>query len=153
MKHAIRKQLTGVLLAGLTGFAQAASNVDKIAELIQQYESALNASQTEEVLKLYGEQSVFMPQHAPAQIGKAAIKQAYDNVFNTIKLEIRFTTHAIEVFGDTAWARTSSAGQTKILAADAVVTEGNNELFIFKNDDGEWKIHQYLFSTNQARTE
>ncbi len=92
-----------------------------------------------------------MPQHAPAQVGRDAVKQAYANVFNTIKLDIKFTTYEIEVLGNTAWARTSSAGKTKILAANIVVNEGNNELFIFKNEDGSWKIHRYLFSTNQPQ--
>lgn len=92
-----------------------------------------------------------MPQHAPAQVGRDAVKQAYDNVFNTIKLDIKFSIHDVEVLGDTAWARTSSAGKTKILADNVVVNEGNNELFIFKKEDGDWKIHQYLFSTNQSR--
>lgn len=151
MKYTIQKWLTVLLLTGVTGITQASTNEQEINDLIQNYENALNASQAGEVLELYGEQSVFMPQHAPAQIGKTAIREAYDRVFNTIKLDIRFTTHAIEVSGDIAWARTSSAGKTKVLAADAVVSEGNNELFIFKQEQGQWKIHQYLFSTNQPR--
>jgi ketosteroid isomerase-like protein len=92
-----------------------------------------------------------MPQHVPAQVGRAAVKQAYEIVFSTIKLDVEFSIHEVEVLGDTAWARTSSAGQTRILANDVVVNEGNNELFIFKKENGEWKIHQYLFSTSQPR--
>ena len=126
------------------------NNAD-IQGVISKYESALNASNADDVLKLYGKNPTFMPQHAPAQVGRAAVKQAYDNVFSTIKLDIKFTTHEVETLGDTAWARTSSAGKTKILANNAVVNEGNNELFIFKKENGDWKIHQYLFSTNQPR--
>jgi hypothetical protein len=47
--------------------------------------------------------------------------------------------------------RTSSAGRTKILAAGVEVAEGNNELFIFRRENGAWKIHRYLFSTTQPR--
>ena len=123
----------------------------EIQEIISRYESALNASNTVDVLKLYGKNPTFMPQHAAAQVGRDAVKHAYDNVFNNIKLDVKFTTHEVEVFGDTAWARTSTAGKTRILANDVVVNEGNNELFIFKKENGDWKIHQYLFSTNQPR--
>jgi len=141
--------LTLGVLASTT--AQADTNNAEIQGVISKYETALNASNADGVLKLYGKNPTFMPQHAPAQVGRAAVKQAYDNVFNTIKLDIKFSTHDVEVLGDTAWARTSSAGKTRILANNVVVNEGNNELFIFKKENGDWKIHQYLFSTNQPR--
>ena len=72
-------------------------------------------------------------------------------MFATIKLSVRFEIHEIEETGDRAWARTSSSGRTRILAAGAEVSEGNNELFIFRREGGEWRIHRYLFSTNQPR--
>ncbi|MFV1983837.1 MAG: DUF4440 domain-containing protein [Thiohalomonadales bacterium] len=133
------------------GLAQADTNTTKIQTLISQYESALNTSNVNGVLGLYGKNPTFMPQHAPAQVGRAAVKQAYENVFKTIKLNIKFTIHEVQVLGDTAWARTSSAGKTKILANKVVINEGNNELFIFKKENSDWKIYQYLFSTNQPR--
>ncbi len=128
-----------------------ANDSQKIKALISNYEIYLNASDTKSVLNLYAEHPVFMPQYAPAQIGRKAVKQAYKNVFNTISLDIRFTTHTIEILGDTAWARTSSAGKTTLLANGAMINEGNNELFIFKKENNHWKIKQYLFSTNQPR--
>jgi len=141
--------LTFVLLSA--GLAHADSSKQQIENLISRYETALNGSDINGVLAVYGKNPVFMPQHVTAQVGRNAVKQAYANVFNTIKLDIKFTIHKIEIVGDSAWARTSSAGKTKILASDVVVKEGNNELFIFNKEDGNWKIHQYLFSTNQPR--
>ena len=122
-----------------------------IESVLKSYEAALNANDVDSILKLYGREPVFMPQHAPAMVGRAAVRAAYEHVFNTIKLNINFTTYEIETYGDTAWARTSSAGRTRILAADVEVNEGNNELFVFRKEDGDWKIHRYLFSTNQPR--
>jgi uncharacterized protein (TIGR02246 family) len=148
MKSLLSSLTLGLLFSGL---AQADANHSDIQSLISQYESELNVSNVDGVLKLYGENPTFMPQHAPAMVGRTAIKQAYENVFHTIHLTIKFTTHQVEVLGDTAWARTSSAGKTKILSNNIEVNEGNNELFIFKKEQGQWKIHQYLFSTNQPR--
>lgn len=122
-----------------------------IENLIKRYETALNANDIDTILNLYGTDPVFMPQHAPAFAGRDAVRAAYSHVFATIKLNIGFTTYEIETHGDTAWARTSSAGKTRILAADVVVEEGNNELFVFKRENGEWKIHRYIFTTTQAR--
>lgn len=122
-----------------------------IQDLIQQYEAALNASDLERVLGLYGSEPVFMPQHAPALVGRDAVRAGYQQVFDTLHLNIAFTVHEVEELGDRAWARTSSAGRTRILAAGIEVDEGNNELFVFRREQGVWRIHRYLFSTNQPR--
>lgn len=136
----------------LFGFSSVAkTDTTQIKQLIKQYETALNTSKTSDVLALYSQQPIFMPQHAPAQIGREAVQNAYNHVFNTLNLNVEFTVHDIEILGDTAWGRTSSSGKTTILANEASVTEGNNELFIFKKEAGEWRIHQYLFATNQPR--
>jgi SnoaL-like domain len=91
------------------------------------------------------------PQHAAAMIGREAVRAAYKNVFDTIKLEIAFSIHEVEVLGDVAWARTSSAARMRVRPADVEVKEGNNELFVFRKEGGEWKIHRYLFATTQPR--
>ena len=122
-----------------------------IKDLIKTYEVALNANDLEKILALYGSEPVFMPQHAPALVGRDAVRAGYQQVFETLKLNIRFEVHEIEEAGAWAWARTSSAGRTRILAAGVEVTEGNNELFIFRREGGEWRIHRYLFATNQPR--
>ncbi|MCB1052704.1 MAG: nuclear transport factor 2 family protein, partial [Acidobacteria bacterium] len=109
----------------MTGpLVQETSKADILA-VISQYESALNGRNVKQILKLYGQNPTFMPQHAPAQEGRDAVKQAYVQVFETIRLHIQFSIHEVEVLGDTAWARTSSAGKTTILANNAVVNEGN----------------------------
>ena len=122
-----------------------------IQSALRSYEAALNSSAVETILDLYGSEPVFMPQHAPALVGRDAVRAGYEKVFATIKLDVRFEIHEIEEAGDYAWVRTSSAGRTRILAAGVEVVEGNNELFIFRRENGAWKIHRYLFSTTQPR--
>lgn len=122
-----------------------------IKELIKSYEVALNSNDIEKILSLYGSEPVFMAQHAPALVGLDAVRAGYRQVFDSLQLNIAFEIHEIEETGDWAWARTSSAGRTRILAAGVEVTEGNNELFVFRRESGEWRIHRYLFSTNQPR--
>jgi len=123
-----------------------------IETILKTYETALNANDIEAILGLYGGDPVFMPQHAPALVGRDAVRAGYAQVFETIKLTIRFDIHEIQEVGDWAWARTSSAGRTRILANGAVIDEGNNELFVFRREHGDWKIHRYLFSTNRPRS-
>jgi ketosteroid isomerase-like protein len=122
-----------------------------IQSALRSYEAALNSNAIDTILDLYGSEPVFMPQHAPALVGRDAVRAGYEQVFATIKLDVRFEIHEIEEAGDYAWVRTSSAGRTRILAAGVEVAEGNNELFIFRRENGAWKIHRYLFSTTQPR--
>jgi len=122
-----------------------------IQSALRSYEAALNSNAIDTILDLYGSEPVFMPQHAPALVGRDAVRAGYEQVFATIKLDVRFEIHEIEEAGDYAWARTSSAGRTRILAAGVEVAEGNNELFVFRRENGAWKIHRYLFSTTQPR--
>jgi uncharacterized protein (TIGR02246 family) len=119
---------------------------------LKSYETALNANDIDAILTFYGREPVFMPQGAPALVGRDAVRAGYAHVFETIKLNVHFEIHEIETTGDWAWARTSSAGRTKLLAKGVEVDEGNNELFVFRREDGSWKIHRYLFATNRAES-
>lgn len=122
-----------------------------IETLIKSYEAALNASDVEKVLALYGADPVFMPQHAPALVGRDAVRAGYRQVFDTIRLSVKFEIHETQETGEWAWARTSSAGRTRILTSDREVAEGNNELFVFRREGGSWRIHRYLFATSEPQ--
>ena len=125
-----------------------------IVNVIKAYENALNASDAEAALALYAEDPIFMPQYSAALSGRDAVKAGYDHVFNTLKLNVTFTVHEVVEMGDLAYVRTTSAGKTEILAKKTTVKEGNNELFIFRKEHGNWKIHRYLFaSTNPPAAE
>ena len=120
-----------------------------IESVLKAYEAALNASDADAVMRLYGAEPVFMPQHVPALVGRDAVRAGYDHVFAAIKLAVTFEIHEIEAGPDRGWARTSSAGTQTVLATGETSREGNNELFVFHHEEGEWKIHRYLFATNQ----
>ncbi len=117
-----------------------------VERLLKAYETALNAGDISAIMDLYGANPVFMPQNAPAMIGRDAVRKGYEYVFKTLKLNVRFTIHETETSGDTGWGRTSSAGKQRFLATGKEVSESNNELYVFKREDEGWKIHRYLFA-------
>jgi uncharacterized protein (TIGR02246 family) len=121
----------------------------EIINVLKAYEKALNTSDTQAALALYGSDPVFMPQYSTELSGRDAVRTAYHKIFQTITLNVVFTIHEIVEMDDLGYGRTSSAGQTRIHATNKMVKEGNNELFIFRKEQGKWKIHRYLFaSTN-----
>jgi uncharacterized protein (TIGR02246 family) len=149
MKNFIQIAVAAGLVASAKPDARAGG---AIRDVLQKYETALNTKDLETVLGVYGSEPVFMPQNSSALTGRDAVRAGYQHVFDTIQLSIRFEIHDIQQTGDWAWARTSSTGRTRILATGAEVSEGNNELFVFRRENGAWKIHRYLFATTLPRS-
>ena len=125
---------------------------EAVAAVLATYQDALNDSSTEAVMKLYAPDGVFMPQHFPSSIGTEAVRQAYDGVFATITLAVKFHVAEVKQIAP-AWAiaRTNSAGTVTLHATGGGVPkanpEANQELFVFQKIDGAWKIARYCFST------
>ena len=119
-----------------------------IRSLMSSYEAALNASDTHAVMPLYADDGVFMPPYTQSAVGKAAVREAYEKVFKTITLSVKF--HVVEVVQMApfwAFARTNSTGAVTVHATGATSAEGNQELFIFrKGAEGTWKIARYSFA-------
>ena len=124
----------------------------EITNLLKAYKKALNSSDPKAAMALYGSDPIFMAQNADAFIGREAVQASYQHIFQTIKLNVVFTIHEIVEMGDLAYGRTTSAGQTEVLAAHTTSKEANNELFIFRKERGQWKIHRYLFATSNPPT-
>jgi uncharacterized protein (TIGR02246 family) len=121
---------------------------DQVKALLASYNRALNSSNTELVIPLYMSDGVFMPPYCDSVIGREAVRNAYDKVFETRKFDVKFNLAELVVLSDEwAFARTNSAGHTTNPKTGTQSSEGNQELFIFKrDDDGAWKIARYSFS-------
>jgi uncharacterized protein (TIGR02246 family) len=124
------------------------ANEKAVAAVLAKYQDALNQSDTLAVMKLYAPDGVFMPQNSPSSVGAEEVRRAYDAVFRTIKLTVKFNVaEVVEMAPNWVFARTNSAGTVKVLASDAGGPEANQELFLFQKIDGVWKIARYCFST------
>jgi uncharacterized protein (TIGR02246 family) len=118
-----------------------------IAVVLTKYQDALNQSDTNAVMNLYAPDGVFMPQHFPSSVGAAAVRKAYDAVFEAITLTVKFEVAEIkQIAPDWAIARTNSAGKVKVNTGQGG-PEANQELFAFQKIGDAWKIARYCFST------
>jgi uncharacterized protein (TIGR02246 family) len=142
---------TAAAISLSAGIAAADQTADRknIESVLATYEQALNASDADTVMTLYADDGVFMAQHSTPNVGREAIRRAYDGVFGAIDLDIRFTVdEVIQASPRWAFARTRSEGFVTVNATGDKAPEGNQELFVFeKQDSGEWKIARYIFST------
>lgn len=131
-----------------------ATDLDKaqIEAVLKGYEHVLNASDVDGVVRLYTEDGVFMAQHNPSAVGIQQVEAAYTAVFQAIDLNVEFDIVEVEVIADDwAFARTNSSGTTSSNATGDKVAEGNQELFVLRKIDGDWKIARYAFSTTNPR--
>ncbi len=154
MKSLLISTVIGVaLILGLPSTLHAAeSDVAETEVLLRNYERALNASDVDGVLMLYAEDGVFMAPNNPSAVGIEQVETAYAAVFQAIDLNVEFEIVEIEVVSDAwAFARTNSAGTTTINATGDKVAEGNQELFVLRKVEGDWKIARYGFSTTNPR--
>lgn len=126
-----------------------ADDKSAITTLLKQYQVALNASSTSSVIACYAPDGVFMAQHFPTAVGNEAVRKAYDQTFGAITLSVEFEIiEVVPITPEWAFARTASAGTVKV-ATGGGSKEANQELFVVRKVDGEWKIARYCFcSTN-----
>jgi uncharacterized protein (TIGR02246 family) len=119
-----------------------------IRNTLAAYNAALNGGKTSAVIPLYTDDGVFMPPYSESAVGKAAVKVAYDQVFEELKFNVKFNVSELVQMAPTwAYVRTSSAGTTDHRSTGQTTSEANQELFILKKgDDGEWRIARYSFS-------
>jgi uncharacterized protein (TIGR02246 family) len=127
------------------------ANEKAVAAVLQKYQIALNASDTEAVMTLYADDGVFMPPYSQSAVGPVAVRKAYDAVFKAITLSVKFNiAETVEMSSDWVFARTNSSGTTTDHATGSKNAEANQELFIFKKtSNGGWKIARYSFSSTK----
>lgn len=122
---------------------------DEIRALLATYEKALNASDTSLAVSVYAHDGTFMPTTLPTATGPE-LEGAYRETFEKIRLEVTFTVDEVVVANEeVAYALTRSNGTQTVLGSGAVSTESNREVFIFRRENGEWKIARYLFNKPQ----
>ncbi|PWY51180.1 SgcJ/EcaC family oxidoreductase [Pseudomonas sp. RW409] len=125
-----------------------------VTQQLKRYETALNTSDLDQVMTLYAGDAVFMPQNSLPAVGRDAVRAAYRQVFDLIRLDVRFTIDEIQPLSrDWVFARTRSNGTVKLLKGDQPASaEGNQEVFLLhRESDGQWRFARYIFSTIQPR--
>jgi uncharacterized protein (TIGR02246 family) len=125
-------------------------NYDKsaIEALLESYETALNAGDANGILDLYDSNPVVMPPNSKAIIGRDAVRNMTDRTLKSIKLSEHFTILEVESNGDIAWVRSSSSARARNLASGNEIEAGANEIFILRRENGDWKIHRYIFTVD-----
>ena len=127
---------------------ESGSTRKQLEEILNSYQGLLTNKNVDAILRLYSADPVFMPEYAPPAVGREAVRKAYEWVFANLNLEGKFIFHEAEVIGDSAWVRTNSTGRLTVIATGAKADVANSEFFLFKREDGAWRIHRYIFTAS-----
>jgi ketosteroid isomerase-like protein len=129
--------------------ASANADTAAITALLHAYGAALSGGPKAlpEVLSLYTSDGVLMAPHFEAAIGTEALAESYTRILGSIKLDIVFTICEIEVSGAWAFARTTAEGTKFWVQKGAQEKHWNQEIFVCRRVEGEWKIARYCFSS------
>jgi uncharacterized protein (TIGR02246 family) len=115
--------------------------------LIFAYGQALNEGNSKRFVSLYTEDGVFVPRgYAPCE-GREQIEKFLSGFFTRKKLEFNFYIQEIEIMNDEyAWVLSHSRGQEYVIAENQYNPQANEELFLMKKVNQEWKIKRYIFN-------
>ena len=120
----------------------------EITALLHAYGKVLSTHSMPDLLNLYTSDGVIMAPGFQPAVGAQALQSSYERIFSTIKLEIEFTIDEIVLTGEEwAFARTTAEGTKYWLKKGTQERHHNQEIFILKNVEGEWKIARYIFSS------
>lgn len=165
------KKLTAVLLLAATGLcgqtyaasskavpqsyrvsaeAGVAAEQKAVYELINRYQTALNAGDTPTILSLFAPESYSQWNEKPTADSNEKRRQQYDNLFKNEKFETEFAYDSVNVNGNMAYVRTHHhRGATVTRISDgATLIDLNREVFVLEKQQGQWKIVVYTFNTN-----
>ncbi|MEO0341834.1 MAG: nuclear transport factor 2 family protein [Pseudomonadota bacterium] len=143
---------TVLALASFTAsFADGHSDVEKITEVLRNYESFVNDGDANGLGGLYTQDSILLPDRFDAFTGQENITGFYAFAFSALSLELLFTINADEIIvsGDTAYATTTSTGTRMIKETGQTVPEINRELWVFEKVGEDWKIARYAFNKSE----
>lgn len=118
---------------------------DQIRQLLRDYERALNTSDAGLAASLYTDDAVFMPTGLPTATGPQ-MREAYDQIFAAIQLDVTFTIDEIVAEGDIAHALTRSNGTQLVRATGETAAEANREIFVLHRGGDSWRIARYMFN-------
>ena len=119
-----------------------------LSELLTRYFKALNTSDPELAVSCYTADGMLMAQALATSTGSELVS-SYHGFFAARDYDITFEIDELVVVSDTlAYAITHTAGMLTRMEDGARSRGANREMFIFRREDGEWRIARYIFNND-----
>ncbi len=155
MRHLLKRLPVTILILFLSlisfssAFSENSKDEQEAKKVVKTYFKALNESNAEKILVLYHQDSVFLPNNAPAVRGIDEIRNTYRSLFGKIKLDTKHVYHHVSIHGDVAIIESKADGTLTLLETNTLLPANDNELFILRKIEGVWKIDRYMFNGSE----
>jgi len=123
--------------------ADAAGVENEIEAVNARFESFIAGQQWDSLASIYTEDAVLMPQGAPMERDPAGIREGFMQMGDMGVTAIDLETQEVEVEGDMAY----EIGHYTLRGGGAELDRGKY-LVVWKNVDGDWKIHRDIFNSD-----
>jgi uncharacterized protein (TIGR02246 family) len=118
----------------------------EIQNLIQTYQRGLNEADVDLVRAVYTDDAIVIGQPFPTAAGIEEIVALYTDFLSKLDFDVHFHVQEIELSDDLGFVRTRSHGTIVPKGQSPEGSEGNREIFVVKNIDGQWKFYRYIFN-------
>jgi ketosteroid isomerase-like protein len=111
-----------------------AADTQAIRQTTTSLETAFNAKDTEKILALYTDNSVFMPPNKPLLRGRGPLQGFYDGLFKAGSRDLTLTVDDVAGHGPIAYA----SGSYSMM--NGATHDRGKFLFVFRNLGGNWRF-------------
>ena len=137
--------IAGMLLLGCN---QTAKEEDAITRLINDLIAADNRSDIESILSHYTLDATLMPPRRPSISGIENLRETYQNIFATTRLQLQSKVEGVDVHGFSALAWGSNTGEAVSLRDSSVRSINDKYIAHLIKENGEWKILRLIWNAN-----
>ena len=124
---------------------------EEIKQLLQTYQRGLNDADLDLVRSVYANDADVIGQPFPTATGIQEIIALYADFLSKLDFNVQFEVLEMELSNDLGFIRTRSHGTIVPKGQKPTGSEGNREIFIVKNIQGDWKFYRYIFNAEVAR--
>lgn len=121
-----------------------------IEKLIFSYSDAFNAADISKIVASFTNDGINMPNNGPVAQGTEQLTKAFGFLLSMAQIHIQYLIDEIFISGKYAFVRTNSTVKTIVRASGDNILLENKELFMLRNDNGEWKISHYIFNNTKT---
>ena len=121
-----------------------------VEKLIFSFGDAFNAADIAKTVASFTPAGINMPNNGPLAQGTEQLTKAFGSLWSMAHIHIQYRVDEINITGEYAYARTNSTVKTVVKASGENILLENKELFVLRNDHGEWKISHYVFNNTKT---
>jgi ketosteroid isomerase-like protein len=121
-----------------------------IEKLIFSYSDAFNAADISKIVASFTSDGINMPHNSPLAQGTEQLTKAFGFLLSMAQIHIQYLIDEILINGEYAYVRTNSTVKTIVKASGDNILLENKELFVLRNNSGDWKISHYIFNNTKT---